>query len=175
MPKSLADGRIKLSIMSSKPADPLAPTVTELEAGIDAAMRILSSDFKLGPVASDTVDEKPIGQEGNSKVFTTSNYEGHITPFRYFDATGKAEVSGVGGEIGDAVFQAVKVKGTRLWIAKRFTSKKSTAAWAAEDEVEVYEVVTDNAQDAEATGYIKKLLDLSVDEAWLNGAVAAGV
>ncbi|NUP03539.1 MAG: hypothetical protein HOW59_37015 [Nonomuraea sp.] len=170
---SLADGRIKLSIMSTKPVDPLNPTLAELNAGIDAAMRILSSDFKLGPVASDTVDEKPVGAEGNVKVLTTSNYEGNMTPFRYFDATGKAE-TGTGGEIGDAVFQAMKVKGSRLWVAKRFTSKKSAAAWAADDEVEVYEVVTDNAADAEATGYIKKNVPISVEDAWLNGTVAAG-
>lgn len=169
---SLADGRIKLSIMSVKPADPYAPTITELTAGIDAAMRILSSDFRLGPVASDTVNEKPVGAEGNVSVLTTSNFEANLTPFRYFDATGAAEV-GSGGEVGDAVFQAMKTKGSRLWIAKRFTSKKSTAAWAAGDEVEVYEIVTDNAADAEATGYIKKLVPVSVQDAWLNGEVAA--
>ena len=171
MPLSLADGRIKLSIMSTKPADPYAPTVAELTSGIDAAMRVLSSDFKLGPVASDTVDEKPVGAEGNKKVLTTSNFEANLTPFRYFDATGKAE-TGAGGEIGDAVFQALKVKGSRVWVAKRFTSKKSTDAWAASDEVEVYELVTDNAADAEATGYIKKHVPVSVEDAWLNGVVA---
>jgi len=170
---SLADGRIKLSIMSVKPANPLSPTVTELEAGIDAAMRILSSDFKLGPTASDTVDEKPVGAEGNVKVLTTSNYEGNLTPFRYFDGTGKAE-TGTGGEIGDNVFQALKVKGSRVWIAKRFTSKKSTDAWASGDEVEVYEVVTDNAVAAEATGYIKFNTPVTVEDAWLNGTVATG-
>jgi hypothetical protein len=174
MPRSLADGHIKLSIMSTKPADPLAPTTTELAAGIDAAQRILSSDFKLGPVASDTVDEKDLSQEGNVKVLTTSNYEANLTPFRYFDtATGVAEV-GTGGEIGDNVFQALKAKGSRVWVAKRFTSKKSTEAWAATDEVEVYELVTDNASDAEATGYIKKNVPVSVENAWLNGTVAAG-
>lgn len=170
---SLADGRIKLSIMSTKPADPLHPTITELEAGIDAAMRILSSDFKLGPVASDTVNEKPVGAEGNVSVLTTSNFEANLTPFRYFDpATGAPETS-TGGEIGDSVFQAMKVKGTRLWVAKRFTSKKSTAAWADTDEVEVYELVTDNAADVEATGYIKKNVPVSVQDAWLNGTVDA--
>lgn len=168
---SLADGRIKLSIMSVKPADPYAPTVTELTAGIDAAMRILSSDFKLGPTASDTVDEKPVGAEGNVKVLTTSNFEGNLTPFRYFDATGKAEV-GTGGEIGDNVYQALKAKGSRVWVAKRFTSKKSTEPWAASDEVEVYELVTDNAAAAEATGYIKYNTPVSVEDAWLNGTVA---
>lgn len=167
---SLADGRIKLSIMSVKPADPYHPTQEELEAGIDAAMRVLSSDFKLGATASDTVNEKPVGAEGNVSVLTTSNYEATLTAFRYFDGQGKAE-TGAAGEIGDAVFQALKVKGSRVWIAKRFTSKKSTAAWATGDEVEVYEIVTDNATDAEATGYIKKRVPVSVEDAWLNGTV----
>ena len=167
---SLADGRIKLSIMSVKPADPYHPSIEELEAGIDAAMRILSSDFSLGPVASDTVDEKPVGAEGNKKVLTTSNFEANMTPFRYFDGQGKAE-TGAAGEIGDAVFQALKVKGSRVWVAKRFTSKKSIDAWATGDEVEVYELVTDNASDAEATGYIKKRVPVSVEDAWLNGTV----
>lgn len=168
MPKSLADGRIKVSIMSTKPVNPLAPTVTELTAGIDAAPKILSSGFTLGATASESVDEKPLSVEGNVKVFTTSNYEGEIQPFREFDATnaGKADAT------GDAVFAALKVKGTRVWVAKRFTGKKSTDAWAALDEVSVYEVVTDAARDAEATGYIKKIVPLSVENAWENGAVA---
>ncbi|HEY1175509.1 MAG TPA: hypothetical protein VGF17_05080 [Phytomonospora sp.] len=174
MPRSLADGHVKLSIMSTKPADPKNPTLAELNAGIDAAQRILNSDFKLGPVASDTVDEKAIGQEGNVKVLTTSNFEANMTPFRYFNtSTGVAE-TGTGGEIGDGVFQALKVKGSRVWVAKRFTSKKSTEPWAATDEVETYEVVTDNAADAEASGYIKKNVPMTVEDAWLNGTVAAG-
>lgn len=169
MPKSLADGRKKVSIMSVMPVDGFAPKVTELAAGIDAAPKILSSGFKLGATASETVDEKPLSVEGNVKVFTTSNYEGEVQPFREFDATNGGKFD----TVGDVVYQALKTKGTRLWIAVRFTAKKSTEAWAALDEVSVYEVTTDNPTDAEATGYIKKVVPLSVERAWENGAVSA--
>ena len=170
MPRSLADGKIKVSIMSTKPADPYAPTLTELSAGIDAAPKILSSGFKLGAVASETETEKPLSVKGNVKVFTISNYEGELQPFREFDATNP----GISDTVGDLVYQALKTKGTKLWIAKRFTGKDSVAPWAAMDEVSVYEVTTDNPTDAEATGYIKKVVPLSVEDAWENGAVAAG-
>ena len=33
MPLSLADGKTKLAVLSTKPANPNAPTVAELEAG----------------------------------------------------------------------------------------------------------------------------------------------
>lgn len=177
MPKSLADGRVKLSVMDTKPANPLAPTVTELDAGLEASLRVLSSDYKLGAVASDTVDEKPIGQEGNVKVLTTSNYEGNLSIFRYFNTTTHVAEAGTGttsDTVGDDVYQAMKAKGTRLWIAKRFTDKASSAAWAATDEVEVFEVVTDNSFDMEATGYIKRNVPISIEDAWLNGAVVSG-
>lgn len=174
MPRSLADGRTKLSIMAVAPVDPLAPTVTELEAGIDAACRILASDFKLGPSSSDKVAEKALCQEGNSNALGASNFEGTITAFRYFSTDGAAEPS-TPPNIGDSVWQALKVKGSHLWIAKRFTSKKSTGPWTATDEVEVYEVLTDNGTDADASGYIKKIVALEVQDAWLNGTVAAGI
>lgn len=175
MPKSLADGRIKISIMTAKPVDPYKTTVAELNAGIDAACRIVSTDYNLGATASETVNEKALCQEGNATTPTTSNYEGSFTVFRYFDpVTGKAEsaATGPGGDVGDAVFQALKMKGSRVWIAQRFTSKKSTDAWAAGDEIEVFEVVTDNPQSAGAEGYIKKKISLFVQDAWLNGEVA---
>src|SRR5436190_24390074 len=123
MPKSLADGTIKLSIMSTKPVNPLAPTTTELAAGIDAACAILSSDFALGPTDSDKIAEKALCQEGNSNALGPSNYAGGLTLFRYFD-------SGVAEDPEDDAYQALKAKGARVWIAVRQTSKKSTAAWA---------------------------------------------
>lgn len=167
MPKSLADGRKKVAILSTIPTNPAAPTVAQLTAGIDAGPKILSSGFTLGATSSETVDEKPLSVAGNVKVFTTSNYEGEIQPFREFTSAGVADVA------GDTVYQALKTKGTRVWIAVRFTSKLSTDPWVAGDEVSVYECVTDNPRNAEATGYIKKIVPLSVENAWENGTVAA--
>lgn len=172
MPRSLADGHIKLSIMSTEPADPKAPTVTELEAGVQASAAILASDFKLGPVASDTVSEPSLEDTAAVKVMGASNFEGNLTLFRMFDEATGAPETGVAGSIGDSAYQALNTKGGRVWIGKRFTSKEATEPWLAADEVEVYEVEPDNAQDGQATGYIKKTIPLQVNKGYLNGAVA---
>lgn len=166
MPKSLADGRMKVIMLTTAPADFTSVTSTELTAGKDVSSAILSNGFNLGPEASDTVDEKSLADEGNVKVMTASNYSGSITAFRYFDASGAADPA------ADALFQALKVKGVPIWFVKRFTSKMSTEAMAAADEIQVFEVRPDNAQDAEATGYIKKIVPLQVERAELNAVVA---
>lgn len=171
MPRSLADGHTKISIMSTKPADPYAPTVTELEAGIDAGPHILSSGFNLGAVASETLNEKPLSVKGNISTFTESNYEGEIQSFREWDSTSPGKPS----MTDDIVYQALKTKGARTWIAVRNSGKDSVADWEADDELQgVYETVADNPRPAEKTGYIKAVHGLSVENAWENGAVAAG-
>lgn len=171
---TLADAMKKVSVMSTAPADMAAPTVTELTAGIDAAPRIVKSDFALGPTGSDTVDEVPLATKGNGKAWGPSNYEGSMSVFRYFDPSTGAPETGGAGTVGDALFQAVKTKGTTLWIAVRETSKDSTDPWLASDEVQVYEVMTDDPQNDDGTGYIKKVVKLSVLSAELDGLVAAG-
>lgn len=174
MPKSLADGRIKLAILATRPANPAAPTVAELNAGIEASGHILSSDYNLGPTDSDKVAEKPLAQEGNSNALGPSNYQAAVTPFRHFDAQGQAE-TGSGGELGDAVFQATREKGTRLWLYERQTSKRASEPWAEDDEADGYEVLTDNPQKpSDMGGYIKRRVPMEVQDAWIGATVAAG-
>ena len=173
MARSLADGRTKFALLTTKPADPFAPTVTELEAGIDASCAVLSSDFNIGPAASEGIDEKALCQEGNAQAPGASNATVEFSPFREFDETGKALVGGVDGEIGDAVFQATKHKGVRLWAYIRETSKKSTDPWAAGDEVNGFEFITDNPQYLERTGYVKRKVTGFFQDLFMNGEVAA--
>lgn len=172
MPKSLADGHTKVAILSTKPADPKAPTIAELNAGIDASCRINSSDYNVTPTSSETVDEKELCVEGNATSFGPSNATVEFTPFRYFSDMGQAEPTAE-AEIGDAVFQATKEKGTRLWLYHRETSKKSTDDWAADDEVDGFEFLTDNPQQVDRTGYIKRKIVGAYQDMWLNGKVAA--
>lgn len=178
MPTSLAKGKTKVAILSAKPADPKAPTLTELNAGIDAACRIVSGGYNVGPQASETVDESPLCVELNVQALGASNYTAEFDIFRYFDEeTGAPETadSGDGGDIGDALYQALKTKGTRFWLAERETGKKSTDEWAADDEVNVYEIVVDNPQKpGDQGGYIKRHIVGLVQDAWLDGKVAAG-
>ena len=171
MPKTLADGKTRVAILSAKPADPYAPTLAELNAGIDASCRINSADYNVTPTSSETVEEKELCVEGAAVAFGPSNATIEFTPFRYIDGAGKAEETVEEGEIGDAVYQATKTKGTRLWIYQRET-KKATEPWAAGDEVDGYEFITDNPQQVDRTGYIKRKIVGAYQDMWLNGEVA---
>lgn len=173
MPRSLADGHVKLVLLAAKPANLKSVTLAELTAGKDISSRVLASDFKLGPTGSDTLSEPSLCETAASEVFTTGKFEGNITVFRYFNAEGKAE-TGIAGELGDAAYQALKVKGTEAWIVKRFTSKLATEAFAAGDEIGVYHVESDNPQDGDATGYIKATFPLAVKgDSEIDSVVAA--
>ena len=169
MPKTLADARTKLFILTTEPADLEAITVTEADAGIDASCKILKSDYRLSPTASDTVPDTELCSEGNAVTFGASNYEGSMTPFWYLTAAGVTDVA------DDEVYQALKAKGTELWLVER-EGPPYDQAWAADDAYEVYEVITDNPQKpTDRAGYIKRVVPLGVQRAVLDGVMAAGV
>lgn len=168
--KSLADGRTKLAILSTAPADPSAPTVAELTAGIDASCRIAKTGYALGPTTSETINDPELCVDVNSTVYGASNYEGSFAVFRYYDdTTGQVDVT------GDEVYQALKTKGTEVWLVERETAKKSEEAWEAGDEVSVYRVLLDNPQkSSDRTGYIKSTIVPAIQAGYLDATVAAG-
>lgn len=170
MPKSLADGRTKLVLLSAKPADPESPTVAELTAGEDISCAVLSSAYSFGAADSDKVAEKPLCVEGNVNAIGASNWVADVTLFRYFDeATSQTSIA------EDAAYQALKEKGTVVWLAERESAKKSTEAFVAADETTVIEVLTDNPQKpSDQGGYLKRRIPLEPQAAW-TGQVAAGV
>ena len=150
--KSLADGHVKFALLTTKPVIPRFPTAVELDAGIQAELNVLASDFSWTADPSDTVNERPVGLENNSPVPTLSNYSAAFTAFRYYDdATGQVDVT------GDIVFQTVMVKGTRLWGYVRKNGKPAAGAWAEDDELWLgLEFLTDTpAAPADGGGYIK--------------------
>lgn len=163
MPKTLADARTRLAILTTKPADLAAISAATLEAGIDASCRILKSDYRLSPTASDTVPDTELCSEGNAVTFGASNYEGSVTPFWYLDEDGVSDTA------EDEVYQALKEKGTELWFVER-EGPRYDQAWALGDTYQVYEVVTDNPQKpSDRAGYIKRVVPLGVQRAELNG------
>lgn len=167
MPKTLADGRIKLVALAVDPANPGAITVTEANAGTDLSCRILKSDYRLSPVASDTIADAELCSEGNATAFGASNYEGTVTPFRYLDEDGKTEVA------NDVAWELLKEKGTHLYFIER-EGPHYTEPFAAGDEIEVYEIITDNPQKpSDRAGFIKRVVPLGVQRAWLNKLVVA--
>ena len=171
MPKSLADGHTKFTILITEPADPANPTVTELNAGIDASCNILASDFTWGAADSDKVAEKALCATNNANSIGASNFTAGITPFRYFDAT-----TGAPDPAADEVFAATKAKGTELWGYARKTGKKSTDPWLAADEIYLgAKVITDEPQPpSDQGGYIKFRVPMEVQEGYPFIAVAAG-
>lgn len=165
MPKTLADARTRLAVLTTKPVSLTAPTAAELNAGIDASCRILKSDYRLSPTSSDTVADTELCTDGNAVTFGSSNYEGSVTPFWYLDAAGKSAVA------EDMVYQALKTKGTALWFVER-EGPKYSVAFAAGDVVEIYTVITDHPQKpSDRAGYIKRVVPLGVQSANLNVVV----
>lgn len=166
--KTLADGRIKVAVLTTAPANAAAPTTAELNAGIDASAKILASDFQWGAVDSDKVNEKSLVDINNVNALGASNFQTAMTIFRYFNSG-----TGVADPTDDALFTAVKVKGTNLWIYVRRTGKLATAAWATGDEINLGgNVITDLTQETDAGGYLKKRVPLEPQTMYPNITVA---
>jgi hypothetical protein len=170
--KSLADGHTKLAVLATAPADPDAVTLAELTSALDASCRIAKNGYALGPTASETFADPALCEDVNSSVWGASNFESTIPVFRYFDDT-----TNLVDEEGDEVYQALKEKGTEVWLVERESLKKSTDPWEAGDVVNVYRALLDNPQKAsDRTGYIKNTIAPAIQEGHLDVTVAgAGV
>lgn len=167
MPLTLADGRIKLTVLTDIPEDLSAITVTELTAGLEAECKINKPDYRLSAVASDTVPDQPLCAEGNAVTFGNSNYEGTVTVLRFLDETGAPEVA------EDDLWETLRTKGTQLVFVERI-GPKGSVDWAAGDEYEAYHVITDNPQKpTDRAGYVKSIVPLGVQNAVLDGVVVA--
>ena len=169
MPKTIAEERIKVVALTTKPANIHAPKISELAAGKDLSCKILFSDFRLSPTASDTVNEPALCEPGNSAVPTKSNFEGSLTVFRFLDP-----VTGLAVAVEDEAWDLLKAKGTELWIYVRYGLKFS-GAFAAGQDVEYYHVLTDEPQaPSDLGGYIKKTIPLFVQgDSKVSNTVAA--
>lgn len=148
--KVLADGKTKFTILTTKPANPAAPTVAELNAGIHLSDHVLTSDFTFGAVDSDKVAEKALGSSGNANAIGASNFQIAFTIWRKFLTAGGFDAA------DEAGWAAVKVKGATLYAYARQTDKEASAAWAAAEEIYLgAEFTTDTPQRTDGTGFIK--------------------
>jgi hypothetical protein len=132
--KSLADGKKKITLLTIAPANEEAPTAVELNAGEDISCNVLDSDFNWTNTDSATFDEKPACAKGQVLALGASNYDLAATFIREYLETGgtvgAADIAGL-----DAGYQAVKTKGSVVWIYVRETAKDSDEDWAAADEI----------------------------------------
>lgn len=165
MPKTLADAHMKVTSLTTVPADPEAMTVTEATAGEDIQCNVLKSDFRLSATGSDTVPDTELCSDSNAVAYGASNFEGSMTPFRYYDETGAPD------PVEDFVWELAKAKGTNLYLAVR-EGKAHDEPWAEGDEYELWHVITDEPQRPTDTGgFIKKVIPLGPQRVY-KGTVA---
>ena len=152
--KSAADGKKKFTLLLTKPAA-LKPTAAELNAGLDVSCMVLDSDANWTNTASDRFNEKPACTTGNSQALGAANYDTALTFLREDLVAGGIDAAGL-----DAGYQAVKVRGTTVWIYLRETDKLSTEAWAVGDEIHLGgEVVSDAPMRVNNDGNIKRRIE----------------
>lgn len=168
--RTLADGNIKFTVLTTKPADPKNPTVTELEAGIDASCLVVQDGHSWTAAASDTIDEAPLCSTTNGQTPGRGNSNLSVTAWRWYDPeTGAIDAA------ADELYAALRTKGTTVWGYTRVGAKPFGDAWEAADEIDYgAEVITDTPQLVGTTGLIKYAIPMLAQNAWSDGVVSAG-
>lgn len=119
-----------------------APTVTELNAGLNMSKAISWSDFGFGMQASNTSDDPSIADTGHTKTRGSAQFGGAISFYQ----------PGLGTLSTDSyklVKAAVGVPRTLGYIVTRLDGvKASSAAYAAGDLISVFKVETDGQTNA---------------------------
>ena len=130
MPKRLADGNTKLVYVPDL-ANPSAPTVTELsDAGVlDLSCLVAQNNFQLGATGEDAINDPALCATGNDSAPGRVNYEASMEFFRW---TTTEE---------DKAWTTFTDKGIGGYLVQRI-GKPVDQAFAADDEVQVYEVIT---------------------------------
>ncbi len=165
----LADKRHKLTILTTKPANEAAPKLAELNAGIEACLKVASEGFSHTPADSATVEFKALCGT-REQVFTDSNFTLAMTVVRYYLVAGGTDPA------DDVLFNALKVRGTTLWAYGRLTDKLATAVWATGDEIYLGTRFTpDHAQVPDNPGWISFRIPCTVQDGWPFIAVSSTV
>ncbi len=165
----LADKRHKLTILTTKPANEAAPTLAELNGGIEACLKIASEGFSHTPADSTTVEFKALCGT-REQVFTDSNFTQSMTVVRDYLVAGGTDPA------DDVLFNALKVRGTTLWAYGRLTDKNATDAWAAGDEIYLGTRFTpDHPQVPDNPGWVSFRIPCTVQDGWPFIAVAGTV
>lgn len=165
--KVLADKKHKLTILTEKPANEAAPTVAELEAGIEACMKVYSEGFEFTAADSTTVNAKMLCGS-NEEVYTDENFTFAMTVARFYLTEGGVDPT------DDELFEAIKTRGTTLWAYARLTDKEATDAWAASDEIYLGARFTpDHPQLPQNSGWVAFRMPAKVQQGWPFISVAA--
>lgn len=158
--KTLADGRIALWALTTKPKDITKPTVSEINAGKKISCHIMKSDYALGADSDTEITEQEMCKAGEGKAPGPTSYAGNITVFRYLDEQGKPVTA------DDFVWDLIKKKGSTIWLVEREGPDEAMPLEIG-DIVSVYEVVlgTPTKPSDRFAGYIKRTAKLNIMDA----------
>lgn len=161
--KTLADGRITLWALTTKPKNMTAPTIAEIKAGKKISCRIMKNDYALGADSDTEITEQEMCKTGEGKAPGPTSYAGNITVFRYLDEAGKPVTA------DDFVWDLIKQKGITIWLVEREGPIEDKEI-EIDDIVSVYEVVlgTPTKPSDRFSGYIKRTAKLNVMDAAEN-------
>lgn len=168
MPRSLAIGAVKLTVLTVAPAaSGVLSLATDLTGAKDLSDSILKSTYTLGATGADKVNEPSLAATTNSSVPGMSNYNADMEFFRYLDAMGKS------APLEDIPFTIFTGKGIRVWLVERKGPQSSTAL-AVADVVDVYEVLTDDPRPPkDYASYLKFGQMFHVQKVWNRVAITA--
>lgn len=165
----LADGKTKWTVLTTAPANPAAPTATELNAGIDMSCDILKSDFNWTATDSESIAEDALCDKDTQEVFGKGNYNLGVTIWRKYATAGGPD------EASEAGWAVMKEKGAEFYAYARESDKDSTETWTAGDEIYLGgKVSADQPQRLDGTGFIKRRVPLKSRGMFNNIEVAAG-
>ena len=153
-PKMLTDDNLRLAWVPVI-ADYHAPTVTELTAGIDLSCLITAANYSLGATGDDAISDPAMCDSSNSSVPGRTTFEAVMDFFRFNEAA------------DDVAWTTFTGKGIHGYLVERLGhdtgTKAHEVAWAAGDEVSVYEVIsnTPQKQSPATAGYVKFKIQFS--------------
>lgn len=158
--KTLADGRIALWALTTKPKNLAKPAAAEIKAGKKISCHILKNDYALGAESDTEINEQEMCKKGEGKAPGPTTYAGNITVLRYLDEAGKPVAA------DDFVWDLIKKKGTTIWLVEREGPDEAKDLEVG-DIVSVYEVVlgTPTKPSDRFAGYIKRTAKLNVMDA----------
>ena len=138
MAKMLTDASRRLVFVPTL-ADYKNPTVDELNSGLDISCLVTAANFTLGATGDDAVTDPGLCATSNASVPGRTNYEAAMDFFRW---TTPEE---------DEAWDTFTHKGLPGYLVQRIGQiepgeKAHEVAWAAGDEVQVYQALTNTPQ-----------------------------
>ena len=170
-PKTFGDQKMKVAFSPTVPEDLDAATATFLNGALEASCRLVKDGTSFRFTGSETITEAAICEPAGAQAAGRDNYEATASIFRFWDPANP----GTADAAGDALFSALRVKGSPGVFFIRYTSKRWDEPWAAGDEYQAFVVTSDNwsMPDNPHEGYMKATVPLFVSNAEANGVVAA--